>query len=247
MTQETTALYEAIQQALLEPEFLQAAGLDRQDMQQWIQTMQLSKKTNALWACRSEDGWFYSPAVLQVLQTASVWQQVPEGGWLAYCYCSVLARLFPSTGAQWTCWDGTPVMHGDAEPYRLGRLFFMQILRGLYRYEERNNAFNPTKQFHFLSYEEVIRQGYTSEYPVMKRIFADEYIYEFMRIGADISPFNTLGHIAGVHYTAVYAAQQLAQAGVPVDTALISGAAACHDLGKYGCKKNEEKVFREIF
>ena len=101
MTHETTALYEAIQQALQEPEFLQIAGLDRQDMQQLMQTMQLSQKVNALWTCRSEDGWFYSPAVLQVLQTASVWQQVPEGGWLAYCYCSVLERLFPSTGAQW--------------------------------------------------------------------------------------------------------------------------------------------------
>lgn len=241
MTHETTALYEAIQQALQEPEFLQIAGLDRQDMQQLMQTMQLSQKVNALWTCRSEDGWFYSPAVLQVLQTASVWQQVPEGGWLAYCYCSVLERLFPSTGAQWTCWDGTPVRHGDAEPYRLGRLLFMQILRGLYEYEARNNVFNPTKNFDFLSYEEVIRQGYTQEYLIMKRIFADEYIYEFMRIGADISPFNTLGHIAGVHYVAVYAARQLAKVGVPVDTALISGAAACHDLGKYGCKKNEEK------
>ncbi len=241
MTQETNAIYETICQALQEPEFLQAAGLDRQDMQQWIQTLQLPQKAEALLTCCSEDGWFYSPAVLQVLQTASVWQQVPEGGWLSYCYCHVLERLFPSTGAQWTCWDGTPVMHGDAAPYRLGRLLFMQILRGLYRYEERYNVFNPTKQFHFLSYEEVIRQGYTQEYPMMKRLFADEYIYEFMRIGADISPFNTLGHIAGVHYTAVYAAQQLAKVGVPVDTALISGAAACHDLGKYGCKKNEEK------
>lgn len=242
MKQEQDALYESIQQALQESEFLHAAGLDRQAMQQLMQTLLLPEKAAALWTCRNADGWFYSPAVLRILcDTGTIWQQEPTGGWLAYCYCYVLERLFPNTGAQWTCWDGTPVAHGDAEPYRLGRMVFMQILRGLYRYEEDHNAFDPTKNFDFLSYEEVIRQGYTQEYLMMKRIFMDEYIYEFMRIGADISPYNTLGHIAGVHYTAVYAARQLAKAGVPVDTALISGAAACHDLGKYGCKKNEEK------
>ena len=62
-----------------------------------------------------------------------------------------------------------------------------------------------------------------------------------MRIGVDITPFNTLGHIAGVHYVAMHAARQLAHLGAPVDLALISGAAAGHDIGKYGCKKSEEK------
>lgn len=242
MKHEEAALYEAIQQALQAPEFLRIVKLDKQDMQQLMQTLQLSQKTSALLTCRNENGLFYSPAVLHVLQTdGSVWQQVPAGGWLAYCYCYILECLFPSTGAQWVSWEGKPVDHGDIEAYRLGRLLFMQLLRGLYEYEEECTPFNPTNNFDFLSYEEVIRHGYTHEYLIMKRIFADEYMYEFMRIGKDISPFNTLGHIAGVHYTAVYMARQLAEAGVPVDTALISGAAACHDLGKYGCKKEEEK------
>ena len=45
-----------------------------------------------------------------------------------------------------------------------------------------------------------------------------------MRIGVDITPFNTLGHVGGVHYVVVYAARQLARNGIPVDVALISGA-----------------------
>ena len=61
-----------------------------------------------------------------------------------------------------------------------------------------------------------------------------------MRIGADITPFNTLGHISGVHYVAMYTARQLYDAGVPVDLGLISAAAASHDIGKYGCRKHEE-------
>ena len=52
-------------------------------------------------------------------------------------------------------------------------------------------------------------------------------------------PFDLLAHVAGVHYVAMHVARQLFEAGVPIDLRLISGAAACHDIGKYGCKDSE--------
>lgn len=36
--------------------------------------------------------------------------------------------------------------------------------------------------------------------------FRREYIYELMRLGQEVTPFRTLGHIAGVHYIAMTAA-----------------------------------------
>ena len=58
-----------------------------------------------------------------------------------------------------------------------------------------------------------------------------------MRLGTEVTPFNTLGHIGGVTYVALFMARQLHRRQVPVDVALIAGAAALHDIGKYGCKK----------
>ena len=64
-------------------------------------------------------------------------------------------------------------------------------------------------------------------------------LFEFMRINREITPFNTIGHIAGVHYVAVFIGNQLRGTDVPIDMALLSGAAAGHDLGKFGCSPAE--------
>ncbi|MEG1584485.1 MAG: HD domain-containing protein, partial [Anaerovorax sp.] len=71
------------------------------------------------------------------------------------------------------------------------------------------------------------------EYKRFIKLCNDNYIYEFMRIGAEITPYNTLGHISGVHFVAMHVARQLAKTGSPVDIALVSASAAAHDVGKY--------------
>ncbi|WP_441561830.1 hypothetical protein ACSZOP_05745 [Colibacter massiliensis] len=98
--------------------------------------------------------------------------------------------------------------------YKTGRVLLLQVLRALFRYEKKYLPFDPTREMHFL---------------------------EFMRIGSVITPFDTLGHVGGVHYVATYAARQLYHVGIPVDLGLVSGAAATHDIGKYGSKKSEER------
>ena len=68
-----------------------------------------------------------------------------------------------------------------------------------------------------------------------------------MRLNREATPFETLGHIAGVHYVAMAVAQGLYKAGVPIDLALASGAAAGHDLGKFGCKPNERVPYLHYY
>ena len=68
-----------------------------------------------------------------------------------------------------------------------------------------------------------------------------------MRLGQEVTPFRTLGHIAGVHYIAMTAARGLRAAGVDIDLALISGAAASHDIGKYGCRPGERVPYLHYY
>lgn len=65
-----------------------------------------------------------------------------------------------------------------------------------------------------------------------------------MRIGKAITPFNTLGHIGGVHWVSLYIARQLYQCDVPVDVGLISGAAACHDIGNMAAARTRNDACR---
>lgn len=73
------------------------------------------------------------------------------------------------------------------------------------------------------------------EYRWFLAAWREEFVYELMRMGLEVTPFRALNHIAGVHYIAMTAARGLAEAQVDVDLALISAAAAAHDVGKFGC------------
>ena len=135
-----------------------------------------------------------------------------------------------------------PEPAADAIRYQAGRRLLLQILRGLYHYEKLHCPFDPRRNIELLSAREIRQEHCTREYLRFRTLVRDLYLYEFMRLGTEVTPYNTLGHIGGVAYVAVYMARQLHRRGVPVDVALIAGAAALHDMGKYGCKKDEEKA-----
>lgn len=150
--------------------------------------------------------------------------------WLAHCYDWLLAQLFPAMGEP-----------EDTEEFHRGRTLLLQILRGLFDYERSSLPFDPTRDMTLLTDREIEEGGYSREYLKLHHLVRSKYIYEFMRIGVDITPFNTLGHISGVHYVAMWVARQLAQTEVPIDLGIVSGAAAGHDIGKYGCRPGEER------
>ena len=154
----------------------------------------------------------------------------PDEGWLMNTYLYLRSVLFPHLEAPHT-----------NERITVSRICLLRFLRGVYEYERKNCPFDPRRDMLILSDSEIDENGFTREYLRMKRVIRDNYIYEFMRIGAEITSFNTLGHVSGVHYVAMYIARQLHRSGVPVDLGLVSAAAATHDIGKYGCRKHEER------
>jgi len=92
-----------------------------------------------------------------------------------------------------------------------------------------------------LTKEELSTLDKNHEYHKFAKQYEDEYIFEMMKLNQEIKGYTTLDHISGVSSVAAYIARQLRDAGLPVDVATVIAAAAGHDIGKFGCRKNEEK------
>jgi len=60
-----------------------------------------------------------------------------------------------------------------------------------------------------------------------------------MKLSQEVLSYNTLDHICGVNFLALFLGRQLYERSFPVDLGRVSGSAIGHDIGKYGCKKTE--------
>ncbi|MDD3169249.1 MAG: hypothetical protein PHC91_07300, partial [Eubacteriales bacterium] len=154
----------------------------------------------------------------------------PKEGWLPDIYSSILHQMFP---------DNTDDPADSAG--QSGRLFYLEVLRTFLRFEMKSKDFDSKMHMQFLTGDEIIQTESAEEYFRLMKLFQENYIYEFMRIGSEITRYKTLSHICGVHYIAMHIGRQLLDASVPIDIALVSGAALGHDIGKYGCKIQEIK------
>ena len=159
----------------------------------------------------------------------------PEEGWLAFTY-DFARTMFPEE---------------DFEPRRrrhgAGAVFFLVLLQVLLDAEWELLPPDPLWQLETLSEEELSDSPHRDSYRAFLRCFRREYVYEMMRLGLEATPFRTLEHIAGVHHVAVSVARDLKRAGVPMDLALVSGSAAGHDIGKFGCRPGERVPYLHYY
>ena len=154
--------------------------------------------------------------------------ETPEGGWCRFCYDYLRAKNFPQI-----------TLPPDTDRYEHGALIFLTILQTLFDYERKLLPFDPVFDFHFLPPETYELCDSADEYKRFLTAFRGEFVYELMRISSEITPFCTLSHIAGVHHIAVTIARAVETRGEKIDIALVSAAAAAHDIGKYGCREGE--------
>ena len=159
----------------------------------------------------------------------------PEEGWLRYAYQVASSLLYPQadhahTSAQWD-----------------GALAFLQFLQELFAAERRSLPFDPWLDFAFCTDEELSDSGVAAEYRQFLKRFRGEYIYELLRLGREVTPFRTLEHIAGVHHVAMTVSRAFHRSGGLIDLALMSGAAAGHDMGKFGCKPGERVPYLHYY
>ncbi|MCT4605686.1 MAG: cytidyltransferase [Marinisporobacter sp.] len=148
--------------------------------------------------------------------------------WLGYIYQFALSKSFP----------------GAVETELINELnmpctIYLKVLAIASELEKE--MMNPLFMMQFLTEEEEKEIESIHEYKRFKKAFRDDYIYEMMKLNKEVIGYNTIEHICGVHNLSLFIGRQLKKIGVPIDLGRVSGAAAGHDIGKFGCGGNERK------
>lgn len=230
--------------------------LGRLTEKMFLKSIRMSKKA-VLEMIQADDAW--KEAVREILEKDKVGcrdvlslcepvlallSDEPKEGWLHYIYNDTLKRLFPDEPLNQKAVQAKheePQTKQAEDSVDAGRLFYLETLRFFLQHEIRTRPFNPKRHMEVMTEDEYKDSDTAEEYRRLIRIIRDEYFYEFMRIGSEITRHKTLAHIAGVHFICMHVGKQLLEAGVPIDVALVSGAAIGHDIGKYGCKPEESR------
>lgn len=159
----------------------------------------------------------------------------PEEGWAPYAYRTACSLLYPQEDPR----------HTPAQ--RDGALCFLQFLRTLLDAEREALPFDFRLDFAFCTEEELKLSAVAGEYRQFLRRWREEYVYELLRLGREVTPFRTLEHIAGVHHVSMMVSRAFKAGGGKIDLGLISAAAAGHDIGKFGCKPGERVPYLHYY
>ena len=216
---------QALSRAFEEPSFLRKLGMNQADARRLLARVRWESALRPLLPLRQR------LTCAQVLELCRPMLEgaapEPQEGWLPFAYRAAVSLLYPTADRGHTTgqWDGA--------------LCFLQVLRVLLDEERRELPFDPQYDFAFCTEEELQKSFIADEYRKFLTRFREEHVYELLRLGREVTPFRTLEHIAGVHHVSMTVARAFAAGGGLVDLALMSGAAAAHDIGKFGCKAGE--------
>ena len=152
----------------------------------------------------------------------------PDSGWMKECYLELAHGLFPDPERGKLPADEAQAM-----------TFYLTVLRWFLDTEPGRCAPDPLTDIPTLSEEEQKDSLIPDEYPAYRRAVRESRFIELMRLGREIMPFDPASHTIGVHHLALHMGRQAKKAGLPVDLAMVSAAALCHDIGKFGCRGND--------
>jgi HD superfamily phosphodiesterase len=229
-TLRTKEIHNNILYTLLSFEGIDKAPLLRETIKRFIETQEFKKRIGTMvtsnnYSCRA------TLELCMPLLDNLAGENSPMD-WLAYIYQYTLNKSFPHV---------TSIE--QIEALELSCIIYLNILRIFSNFQKLidDNTWQSRYPINFLSDEEKKELENPSEYKAFVNIFNNEYVYEMMKISQELMGYNTLDHICGVNYLAVFIGRQLKELGLPVDMGRVSGAAIGHDIGKYGCKTHELK------
>ncbi len=159
----------------------------------------------------------------------------PGEGWALCAYRTAVSLLYPQADP-----DHTPAQ-------RDGALCFLQFLRTLFDAEREALPFDFWLDFAFCTEEELKSSAVAADYRQFLRRWQEEYVYELLRLGREVTPFRTCEHIAGVHHVSMTVSRAFKAGGGKIDLGLISAAAAGHDIGKFGCRPGERVPYLHYY
>ena len=157
-------------------------------------------------------------------------EKEPPKDWLSYVFYHILNKSFP---------QAVPIQLYSEHDTACS--FFISVLNSFFKYCKSiySDEWLKRNVLSFLTAEEEDSLENPQEYRSFIKAYNEEYIYEMMVMSEEVTGFNTLDHICGVHYLALGIGRQLRKTKLPIDMGRVSGGAAGHDIGKYGCKVSE--------
>lgn len=175
-------------------------------------------------------GNYKSEVIVDMLKPAVEYIcEEPDEGWLPFICNEIVARMYPEN------------FRKKGSDIQIKAMYFiLENYRYILKFERSMRSFSPVDDFKLCTEDEIKDNLNGLEYRKFLDFWDSCYIYEFMRISREITKFNTLGHVAGVHHVATFIGRQFLKSNVPIDVSLLSAAAACHDLGKFGCTEAEQ-------
>ncbi|MBF4692777.1 cytidyltransferase [Fusibacter ferrireducens] len=221
---------EDIEKEILNRSFLKKYGFERKVIDEFLLGDHFLHMVHEI----IEKEQFHSKMVFEMvapLIERSFYGTPPEH-WLSYFYNYALYFSFPdAVTTQLT-----------ASYNRIAELY-LRVLKVVCQYQKKSNdgTWQSRYALELLTDAEVLELEDSKEFLTFKKYFNNEYVYEMMKLNQEVIGFTTLDHICGVHFLAMRIARQLKYAGFPIDLGRVSGAAAGHDIGKFGCKQEEMK------
>ncbi|NLZ90325.1 MAG: cytidyltransferase, partial [Clostridiales bacterium] len=154
------------------------------------------------------------------------------GDWLYYIYQHTLGKSFPHV---------PEIQLKDSLDAACS--VYLQVLKEVCELQKSSDdgTWQSKYPLRFLDANDGEITENPDEYRLFLKAFDSEYIYQMMKLNGELFGHDTLDHVCGVHFLSLYIARQLKELGLPVDLGRVSGAAAGHDIGKYGCRGAQAK------
>ncbi|QXM06163.1 cytidyltransferase [Crassaminicella indica] len=222
-------LYDKISSKLLNLHWLEKLSLDKISIKKHIVDFSFLEKIKYML-----DNQDYScKAVLNLCENIlnQIAKEHAPDNWLYYIYQFTLEKSFPHAVE-------IPLKK-NLDPACYLYLEILRIISDFQKFAE-DSTWQSQYPLIFLTEEEINDLEDPTEYKQFLTAFHDNYVYEMMKLNHEVAGYNTIDHICGVHYLALFIARQLKKSGLPIDLGRVSGATAGHDIGKYGCKKDEQ-------
>jgi len=213
-----------ISRKLLSPKYLKDHGIQKNIIENFLSSLSYIENLKIMIECTD----FTCTRTLLLCENIMVelYKDKLPRDMLTYLYNFTLNKSFPE--ALTMALDSN--LDGACELY----LTVLRIVCNVQK-EASDSTWQSKYALNFLLQEEIDDLENDDEYIKFIKAFRKDYVYEMMKLNGEVFKYNTLDHICGVHYLSLHLARQLNTKNIKIDLGRVSGAAAGHDVGKYGC------------
>ncbi len=200
-----------------------------------MEHMQQENRNTALSALFGSQSW---PEILKDLDghdpklcqktLQALFPETEPSVWLDTLLDQLSANLFPD--------EAHPAL-----PLSAQQNHYLSVLEILFRFHDAPD--DPLTDLLSFPPAALAKSRVAGEFSTFRRAVQAGHVMALLRLTRERRSFDPASHIIGVHNLALHTANFAAQAGIPVDLPLVSGAAFGHDIGKFGCRgKDAQRI-----